>query len=381
LKNSVFSLRDVYLIGVKILKLEERLLLITRNTVEIITKEELKNKLENNEKLKGYIGFEPSGLFHIGWLIWAQKLKDLVDAGINMKVLVATWHSWINDKLGGDLRKIKLAGEYTIEVLEAFGINRASIEIIDAEDLVKDKDYWALVLKVAKSTSLARMKRALTIMGRKAEEADIDTSKLIYPAMQVSDILYMDLDLALGGTDQRKAHMLARDVAEKMNKKKVIAIHTPLLVSLQGGTRMQSASKELEEDDILAEIKMSKSKPETAIFVSDSYEEVESKIMNAYCPKGVIENNPVLQIVKYILLPKINAPFKIEREARYGGDIEIKNYDELEKLFIEGKLHPLDLKKAVVKYLNEILDPIRKRLEKKPEFRKLVEEIASSITR
>lgn len=220
----------------------------------------------------------------------------------------------------------------------------SKLKVVYAEDLVENIDYWSLVVKVAKNTSLARMKRALTIMGRRSEEAELDTSKLIYPAMQVSDIFFQDLDIALGGTDQRKAHMLARDVAEKLQRKKVIAIHTPLLVGLQGGQRMNTEG--LEEDDYLATIKMSKSKPETAIFIHDSPELVESKLKNSYCPKGVVNDNPVLQINKYIIFGEQGVTLKIERDTKYGGDIEIKSYEELERIFIEGKLHPLDLKLA-----------------------------------
>ncbi len=357
----------------------DRLQLITRNVAEVITIDELKEKLDSNQRLKGYIGFEPSGLFHIGWLIWAQKLKDLMDAGVEMTVLRATWHAWINDKLGGDMNLIKLAADYTIEVLRNFGIDTTKLKVIDAEELVEDKNYWSLVLKVAKSASLARIKRALTIMGRKAEEAEIDASKLIYPAMQVSDIFYLDLDVALGGTDQRKAHMLARDVAEKLGKKKVISIHTPLLVGLQGGQRMNTVEG-LEEDDIQAEIKMSKSKPESAVFVNDSPEDVERKIMGAYCPKGVVENNPIIQIIKYIIFSKYGS-FKIERDIKYGGDIEFKSYEELEKTYIDGKIHPMDLKKATAKKLNEILDPIRKGLDKKSEYKDLIQIISKSVSR
>ncbi|TRM78648.1 tyrosine--tRNA ligase [Sulfolobus sp. A20-N-F6] len=356
-----------------------RLQLITRNVAEVITIDELKDKLDSNQQLKGYIGFEPSGLFHIGWLIWAQKLKDLIDAGVEMSILRATWHAWINDKLGGDMNLIKLAADYTIEVLRNFGIDTTKLKVIDAEELVEDKNYWSLVLKVAKSASLARIKRALTIMGRKAEEAEIDASKLIYPAMQVSDIFYLDLDLALGGTDQRKAHMLARDVAEKLGKKKVISIHTPLLVGLQGGQRMNTIEG-LEEDDIQAEIKMSKSKPESAVFVNDPPEDVERKIMGAYCPKGVVENNPIIQIIKYIIFTKYNS-FKIERDIKYGGDIEFKSYEELEKMYIDGKIHPMDLKKATAKKLNEILDPIRRGLDKKSEYKDLIQIISKSVSR
>lgn len=355
--------------------MEDKLSLITRNVEEIVTLDDLKKKLENNEKLKGYIGFEPSGLFHIGWLIWAQKVKDLSNAGVNMTLLMATWHAWINDKLNGDMELIKLAGKYAIDVLSAYGLDMSKINVVDAEDMVKDKVYWELVLKVAKNTTLARMKRALTIMGRNSDEAELDTSKLFYPAMQVSDIFYLDVDIALGGTDQRKAHMLAREIAEKFHRKKVIAIHTPLLVGLKGGQRMGN----VEEDDLLSEIKMSKSKPENAIFINDSPEEVTAKIMRAYCPSRVVELNPILQINKYIIFTNVNK-LKVERDIKYGGDIEFNSYDELEKAFAEGKLHPMDLKMATARKLNEILEPIRKKLNT-PEYEELVSKISKNVSR
>ena len=354
---------------------QNRLQLIIRNTEEIVTLDELKQKLESGEQLKGYIGFEPSGLFHIGWMIWAYKLRDLVNAGIKMNVLVATWHAWINDKLGGDLELIRKAGDLTIEILRALGIDMSKVNVIDAEEFVKDKDYWALVLKVAKGTSLARMKRALTIMGRKQEEAETDMSKLIYPAMQVADIFYQDMDIALGGTDQRKAHMLARDVAEKLGRKKVIAIHTPLLVSLQGVQRMEAGE---DWDDITSQNKMSKSKPNTAIFVTDPPEEVESKLKQAYCPTGVVENNPVLQINKYIIFNTENPRLVVERDPKHGGTVVFESYEDLERAFAKGELHPLDLKAATARKLSEILEPIRKSLERKSD---LIEEIKRGITR
>jgi len=273
----------------------DRLELIKRNTVEIVTEKELKEKLEKGERLKGYIGFEPSGLFHVGWMVWARKVWDLVEVGVEMRILAATWHAWVNDKLGGDLGLIRDAAEYVRHVLKALGLPMDKIKWVYAEELVEDDRYWALVLRVAKNTSLARMKRALTIMGRKTDEAELDSSKLIYPAMQVSDIIYMDLDIALGGLDQRKAHMLQRDVAPKVGSKKVIAIHTPLLTSLQGGKRMEIKG---ELDDYMAEVKMSKSKPETAIFVHDSPEDIWRKLKKAYCPAKVTEFNPVLDVVK-----------------------------------------------------------------------------------
>ncbi len=359
---------------------EERLRLITRNTVEVVTLRELREKLESGEKLKGYIGFEPSGLFHIGWLIWANKVRDLVEAGVDFYLLAATWHAWINDKLGGDMELIRKAARHVIHVLEAIGVDMSRVKVVDAEDLVSDKRYWEILLRVAKSNTLARIKRALTIMGRRAEEAELDFSKLIYPAMQVTDIFYLDLDIALGGTDQRKAHMLARDTAEKLGFKKVIAIHTPLLTGLQGLGRMNP--EKVDEETHAVEFKMSKSKPETAIFVFDTPEEVEKKIMKAYCPARETRFNPIIEINKYILFARPGFKLVVERPEKYGGTIVIESVEELERLYREGKLHPLDLKKATARALNEYLEPIRRYFESNREAREILEELKrAAITR
>lgn len=328
---------------------------VLRNTEEVVTEEELRGLLESGGG-RGYLGFEPSGLFHVGWLIWAYKFKDLVDVGFDMVLLAATWHAWINDKLGGDLGLIRAAAQHVVDVLNAIGLE-GRFRVVYAEDLVDDQAYWATLIKVAKSTSVARVRRALTIMGRRADEAESDFSKLIYPLMQVTDIYELDVDIALGGIDQRKAHMLARDVAEKLERKKVVAIHTPLLPSLQGVTKMEVRA--LPADEFLAEIKMSKSKPESAIFVTDSDEDIRTKIARAYCPPREVEGNPVLGIAKYIVFRGAEVEFRIERPSKYGGPVSYWRYRDLEKDYAEGKIHPADLKNSVAEYLIKLISPIR----------------------
>ncbi|MEM0282780.1 MAG: tyrosine--tRNA ligase [Sulfolobales archaeon] len=359
---------------------EGRLKKIMEGVQEVITVNELKDLLERGGGV-GYLGFEPSGIFHIGWFVWALKFKDLIEAGFKMKLLSATWHAWINDKLGGDIELIKKASDHVVEVLEIIGISRSSYQLVYAEDLVSDSNYWALLLKVAKNTTLARAKRALTIMGRKADEAEIDFSKLVYPFMQVTDILYMDLDLALGGIDQRKAHVLAREIAEKIGKKKIVAIHTPLIPSLKGPSegRMGSGESIQEVDEYYSEIKMSKSKPETAIFVTDPPEEIERKILKAYCPPRETAENPIISIAENIIL-RVRRELKIERPARYGGDIVISSAEELRKIYSEGLLHPLDLKNSVARELIAILRPVRESIMK-GESKHVIEILKGKITR
>jgi tyrosyl-tRNA synthetase len=328
---------------------------ITANAEEIITVEELKAVL-GKSKPKGYIGFEPSGTVHIGWKICTNKIKDFIDCGFDFTILLADWHAYINDKLGGDLEKIKLCGKYMEDCFTAMGVAKDKVRFVYASDYVNDPKYWELVLKTAKATSVARMKRAMDIMGREEQEAEKDVSKLFYPAMQVSDIFYLDLDVAYGGMDQRHAHMLARDVSKKIGKKSPVALHTPLLTGLQAGGRMDPV-----------EAKMSKSKPDSMISIHDNPENVKKKISKAFCPEKQVEGNPILEMCKYVIFPDLKGEsFLIERPEKFGGNLEFASYKELEQAFAE-KLHPLDLKNATAKYINKILEPVRAYFEKHPE--------------
>jgi tyrosyl-tRNA synthetase len=118
------------------------------------------------------------------------------------------------------------------------------------------------------------------------------------------------------------------------------------------------------------ELKMSKSDPDAAIFMLDSQADIKRKINKAYCPPKQTEDNPVLEYCKFILFERIEK-FLIERPEKYGGNVEYKSYAELEKDYQDGKLNPPDLKPAVIKYLNELLDPIRIHFDKDEKAKEL----------
>ena len=333
--------------------------LAERNMVEIVTHEDLARL--DLSRSKGYIGFEPSGIPHLGTaIIWKEKINDLVAAGVHVSVLLADWHARINDKLGGDMRLIRLSGEMLKGSLLALGLS-SKVDFIWASDVVKDQFYWETLLKVAKNTNLSRLRRSLPIMGRTEDDADTDFSKYIYPLMQVTDIVYMDLDIAVGGMDQRHAHMLARDIQEKMGIKKVVSLHGPLLGSLLGSGRMDSFKK------------MSKSDPNSAVFLSDSPEDIRRKLKNAFCPMGEIEGNPVASIVKEIYFPFSGKPLFINRPASKGGPYEIGSWDEFSSMYLKNGIHPMDLKSAVSEYLVDLLEPARKfYLENEEKFSEIL---------
>ncbi|MEM3675830.1 MAG: tyrosine--tRNA ligase [Thermoplasmataceae archaeon] len=320
--------------------------ILRRNMVEVVTPEEVTALGE--KPLKAYIGFEPSGIPHIATgLMWPRKLNDLVEMGIDVTVLLADWHARVNDKLGGDIEKIRESGNLIRECMISVGLSR-KVKFVWAKDLVSDTEYWEKLLDVAKHLGLPRIRRALPIMGRSEEEADRDFSKYIYPIMQVTDIIYMDLDIALGGMDQRHAHMLQRDVAEKVRAKKVIAVHGPLLGSLKGQGRMDVFQK------------MSKSDPDSAILMSDSTDDIRRKIRSAFCPIREVDGNPVMDIFRHVIFPYSGSEVEVLRPPSKGGRIVFSDFDGLSKSYMDGEIHPADLKEAAAAYLDRLVEPARK---------------------
>jgi len=326
---------------------DQRTELVLRGAEEVVTRDELVGLLSTGGTPRAYVGLEPSGLMHIGTaFIVTSKVTDLARAGFHTIVFLADWHAYINDKLDGDLAAIQTCAEYFKDAFRALGVPE-SVEFRYANEFVSHPEYWQKVLQVSKASTVARIKRALTIMGRKEEEADLDASKLIYPAMQVADIAWMDLDLAYGGMDQRHAHMLYRDVAPKLGWKQVVALHTPLLPGLQGGGRM---------DPI--EAKMAKSKPDTSLLINDPPEEIERKIAKAYCPPKKTEGNPIVEIARLVIYPCAGS-LAVPRDRKFGGDVVYASFGELAGAYASGELHPQDLKAAVAVGLNRELDPVR----------------------
>ena len=88
------------------------------------------------------------------------------------------------------------------------------------------------LVKFTKHMSIARTMRTLTIMGRSENEEKIDLAKLLYPPMQAVDIHSLDVDIAHAGMDQRKIHMLVREIFPKMKWKVPVAVHHKLLPGL-----------------------------------------------------------------------------------------------------------------------------------------------------
>jgi len=165
--------------------------------------------------------------------------------------------------------------------------------------------------------------------------------------------------------------MLARDIFPKIGLKAPIAVHHHMLMGLTEPAKTDATGVEA----AIAK-KMSKSNPNSAIFMTDSTEEISKKFKKAYCPEGEVNDNPVLEYFKYIVFEKFDNVV-VERPEKFGGNLKFDSYNELEKTFLEKKVHPLDLKNTCAKYIDELLEPVRKHFSKDKKAKKLLEQIES----
>ncbi len=341
------------------MNIDERVALIRQVGEEILTEEELRELLSKKKNPVAYDGFEPSGNIHIAQgLLRAINVNKMTTAGVKFKMLVADWHAWLNNKLGGDLDKIHTVGKYFEEVWRASGMDLDNVEFVNCSTFVDDPDYWKKVVQVARHTTIQRMLRCGQIMGREEKEMQY-TSQVLYPAMQTADIFHLKVDICQLGMDQRKVNILARELGPKLGLWKPVAVHHHMLMGLQ----QQSAGEGDDKIERTITLKMSKSKPDAAIFMTDSVADVERKIGNAYCPAKQIEENPVLEYCKHIIFEK-QSSLTIERPTKFGGELRLKSFDELANAYASGKLHPQDLKKAVAAAINIQLEPVRKHFSK-----------------
>lgn len=326
--------------------LEEKFKIVRSVGEECIQEDELMNLLRNKPEPICYDGFEPSGRMHIAQGVMKTiSVNKLTSAGCRVKIWIADWFAQLNNKMGGDLKKIETVGRYLIEIWKAVGmdLDGGKVEFLwsSKEINARAHEYWPRVMDIARRNKLPRIMRCVQIMGR-SEQEELSAAQILYPCMQCADIFFLKADICQLGMDQRKVNVLAREYCDdiKMKNKPIILSHH-MLPGLQQGQE-----------------KMSKSDPSSSIFMEDEEAEVNVKIKKAYCPPKVVEGNPCLEYVNYIIFPWFNE-FKVERKAENGGDKIFKSYKELIADYENGELHPGDLKPSLSKALNKILQPVR----------------------
>lgn len=331
---------------------DERQELVLRNMAEVVTDEELDDIIAKDNPT-AYIGYAPTGMMHIGHFTTIRKIADFIEAGFDFTVLVADGHAEL-DIEKTPLELVEARSEYYEEaikgMLEASGIDPSRVTFVRGSDYQHDREYQKGYMHLMENTSVTRAERAINKVVRHDES--MKASGILYPFMQIQDIVALDADVAYAGLDQRRIYMLGRESLPKTGEDKPTCVFAPLLSGLSGG-------------------KMSASDASSKIGIHDPPEAVQSKINDAFCPQGEVEDNGVLEYARYLLFPIFDQDddqLVVERPEKYGGDRVYERYEELEDDFVAEDLHPQDLKHAVADAITAVLEPIQDRFEGEDEL-------------
>ena len=346
----------------------ERLKLMVNGAQEVVGLEHLISVLGGGPSMAGddvircYVGFEPSGTAHIGWKVLALRLRRLLDARANVMVFLADWHAWVNDKFSGDMAAIQTTARYMEDTFRALlghpeeGEGAGQLRFVWASTVMSDGDYWARVLRCSKGMTLAQVRKTFSIMGRDEASSDNDLSKFYYPAMQAADIGHMHIDLAIGGMDQRKAHMYMRDVSQRWGWRKATCLHTPIISGLNAtGGRMETFDH-----------KMSKSDPRGAILLHDDQAVMRKKMRKAYLDPAD-EHSPVYELAEHIVLPE-QGVIHVTPNPKFGEPSAWDDLDAFRAAVADGTLHPLDAKWGVADGLAAGLSSVASHFEAEPDL-------------
>jgi tyrosyl-tRNA synthetase len=334
------------------LSVDERFNLITRNSQEVITEDELKKLLSEKEHPVVYIGTSITGRPHIGYFVWVLKLSDFLKAGFKVKLLLADLHGAL-DNCPWDLleKRFEYYSHVILKMFDCIGTDVKNFEIVKGSDFQLNKDYVLDLMKMSTFTTIRDANKAASDVVKFGDNPKL--SGLIYPLMQALDEQYLGVDVQYGGLDQRKILMFARENLPKLGYKSRVEFMTPLIPGLSAGGKMSSSD------------------PNSKIDLIDDEETIKKKINKAHCPEKEIEGNGVLAFCKYVLMTikeDNSEEFLIERPEKFGGNISFKTYSELESAYVEGKLHPMDLKTGLANEIVKLTKPIRDDMENNQEL-------------
>ena len=201
-------------------------------------------------------------------------------------------------------------------------------------------------------------------MGRDEASSEHDLSKFYYPAMQASDIFELGIDIAIGGMDQRKAHMFMRDVASKWGWKKATCLHTPIISSLKSsGARMESFDH-----------KMSKSDPSGAILIHDTEKQLRKKMQKHAYLNPEDELSPVYELAEHVVLPEWGE-INVTPNPKFGNPSTWTDLQSFKDAVKSGEIHPLDAKLGVADGIYRGLTDVAKFFEENPEGLDAVNEL------
>ena len=222
---------------------------LTRNAVDVLPAGELERKLAKGRPLRVKLGIDVTAPdVHIGHAIPLQRMAAFQREGHKGVLIVGDYTTRIGDPSGRSAERPVLSDEEIDRNAKTYLDQAALIVDTDPEKLeVRFNGEWlakldfAEILRLTRTTTVARILERDDFAKRMAAKAPISVSELLYPLMQAYDSVAVQADVELGGTDQLYNLLAGRDVMEAYGLEAQVALTTPLLLGPDGKKMSASA--------------------------------------------------------------------------------------------------------------------------------------------
>ncbi|KUJ18745.1 tyrosyl-tRNA synthetase [Mollisia scopiformis] len=345
-------------------------------------KQAIKEILRTKKKAKIFWGTAPTGKPHIGYLVPLAKIVDFLRAGLDVTVLYADIYSFLINYLHPQPRELvehrrRYYHLLVTAILQSLGVQTSRIHFVQESSYAYTKSF---VSDFSRCCSLMTQQDTPDTMDEEGRTKTL--SPLLCCVHQYLADIHLDTDIQFGGEDQRPIFQHASKIIPQLGYRKRQYLMNAMAPGLKGG-------------------KMSSSDPASAkIEFLDDARTVTDKIMEIPIGEshgGYSTDNAVLGILRTILIPlselrlehhkdefandafvSADAPegtlFTIEVAIWCFGECvrkHYKSYDEIEEDFRCWRMGEEDLKLAVARSLNCVLEPVRRRLGSSEEWKEL----------
>lgn len=337
---------------------DERYELITRGLQEVISGHNLRELLDVRDP-NVYWGTAPTGRIHIGYIVPALKIRDCVNAGCNMTILLANLHSLL-DNLKSTREQVGHRTEYyqrmITAILKRLGVDMSRVTFVRGMDYQLTPEVMLEMLRLTTVTHVKQAQKAGAEVVKQSDDPFV--SSLIYPMLQALDEKFLNADAELGGVDQRKIFAYARDYLPKIGiERKFTHLMNPI-ISLS--KKKKGKSKTVDGEEELT--KMSASDSSGKIDILDTPQKIMEISSKIFCADGDLTDNSALYLIRIFIFP-IDGKFVLARSDENGGNITFDNFTDLEQQVAlgsaNGGIHPQDLQKSIGVFFSDFLEPIR----------------------
>ncbi|PNR94952.1 tyrosine--tRNA ligase [Petrotoga olearia] len=285
---------------------QDQLKIIQENSVDLITVEDLLNKMRKKGQLKVKLGVDPSRPdLHLGHAVVLRKLKQFQEFGHIVYLIIGDFTARIGDPSGRSKTRPLLSEDEVLEnsktyVEQAFRILHPDKTVVKYNSEWLSKLSFADVINLSSRYTVARMLERDDFNKRLKENQPISISEFLYPLAQAYDSIVIEADVELGGTDQLFNLLVGRKLQEEFGQSPQVVLTMPLIEGTDGY------------------LKMSKSYDNYIAF-NDSPKDIVGKVMSI----------PDHLIIKYM---------------RYLTDISKEKIQNFEEIMKSGEANPRDIK-------------------------------------